>query len=329
MKQKVLSLLAAGDEYVSGEKISRELKISRTAVWKHIEALRQEGYVIDSVPRRGYKVLSAPDILFPGEIKTSLETKILGREIHHFHSVDSTNRVAKELAEEGAPEGTVVIAEVQTHGRGRMDREWLSPAGGIWMSAVLKPDLPPYRVQGITLVAAVAIVEAIKEVTGLDPMIKWPNDIYLEGKKICGILTEMKGEADRVHYIVIGIGVNVNNTFAGLKEEGLNAASLSMFVNMRVDRKKLVRSILFFLEEHYADYCSKGIASVLEAWRENNCTLGNHVVVKMGEREFAGIAEEITPEGGLLLRDETGGTRVFYSGEVTITSHGGYKERKV
>lgn len=246
-----------------------------------------------------------------------------GWKIHHFYSIDSTNRMAKELAEKGASEGTVVIAEEQTQGRGRMDRPWISAAGGIWMSLILKPQLPPYQIQGITLVASVAVVEAIKAVTGLKPLIKWPNDIYIEDKKVCGILTEMKGETDKVHYIVIGIGLNANNTFTGLEEKAPNAGSLCDFLNRQTDRKELVRSIFTTFEKAYLGYLKEGIAPVLELWRENNFTLGRQIVLRMGDREFAGVAEDITAEGGLLLRDDQGSAKVYYSGEVTVTGHGG------
>jgi BirA family biotin operon repressor/biotin-[acetyl-CoA-carboxylase] ligase len=324
VKQRILYLLKQ-NEYVSGEKISQELDISRTAVWKHVEALREEGYVIDSVPRRGYKVIHTPDILYPGEIKKGLETKTLGKEIHHFSLVDSTNRVARDLAEEGAPEGTVVLAEQQSQGKGRMDRRWHSPPGGIWMSVILKPRLSPYQVQGITLVAAVAVVEAVKEVTGLCPKIKWPNDIYIEGRKVCGILTEMKGETDRVEHVVIGIGLNVNNEFKESDEpvsEGSSPVSLSMLLSEPADRKELVREILFRLEKCYFRYVSEGISSLLELWRRNNFTLGSRIILKMGDKEFSGVAEDITPEGGLILRDHQGEKKVFYSGEVTVIGHG-------
>lgn len=335
MKQKVLSLLKE-DEYVSGEKISGILDISRTAVWKHIESLREEGYVIDSVPRRGYKVTLSPDFLYPGEIKKGLETQALGKEIHHFHQVDSTNRVAKDLAAEGAPEGTIVLAEEQSQGKGRMNRHWHSPPGGIWMSIILRPKLPPYQVQGITLVASVAVVEAIKEVTGLTPQIKWPNDIYIRGNKVCGILTEMQGEMDQVRNIVIGIGLNANNE-ANDKEsnnkdakeskdtesERYSAASLSMFFGEPVDRKELVRAILSWLEKFYFRYCSEGMEPLLELWRSNSFTLGMTIILSMGDKEFHGTAEDITAEGGLVLRDSQGNTKVFYSGEVTVIGHGG------
>jgi BirA family biotin operon repressor/biotin-[acetyl-CoA-carboxylase] ligase len=320
MRQKVLSLLSsAGKEYVSGEKISKTLGISRTAVWKHIEALRSEGYVIQSVPKRGYKLVSVPDVLYPAEVSQGLGTRVLGCKICHYHRVDSTNNAAKKLAEEGAPEGTVVIAEQQTKGRGRMNRSWHSPAGGIWMSVILKPRVPPYQVQGITLVAAVAVVNAIKKVTGLVPLIKWPNDIYLEGKKVCGILTEMKGEVDQVNYLIIGIGLNVNSDSRQLEKEASGAGTLAMYLGQNVDRKSLVREMLSQLETNYFHYCREGISSILNQWRQNSLTLGRNVVLKMGEKVFAGVAEDITPEGGLLLRDHHGRTKVFYSGEVTVT----------
>ena len=322
MKQKVLTLLcSSGSDYVSGEKISQALNISRTAVWKHMETLREEGYVIASVPRRGYKLVSGPDVLNPGELFKGLKTKSFGRDIRHYQSIDSTNTLARKLAEEGAQEGTVVLAEQQTQGKGRMDRQWLSPAGGIWMSIILKPQLPPYRVQGITLVAAVAVVNAIKKVTGLTSLIKWPNDIYIEGRKVCGILTEMKAEMDRVHYIVMGIGLNANNDLAGLDKEVPAAGALSMFLPGQADRKALVREILFQLEENYLEYCREGITSLLDLWRENNFTLGQPVVLKMGDQEFSGVAVDITPEGGLLLRDESGSTKVFYSGDVAVSGY--------
>lgn len=321
MKQKILFLLRDSKDYVSGEDISKKLNISRTAVWKHIEVLRQEGYVIDSLPRKGYKIVSVPDILYPWEIKKDLDTQVFGREIHHFQSVPSTNNVAKELAEDGAAEGTVIIAEEQTQGRGRMDRTWHSPAGGIWMSVILRPDLPPYRVQDITLVAAVAVVNAIKVSTGLDPMIKWPNDIYMGGRKVCGILTEMKGEADKVHYVVVGIGLNVNNDFAEAENDLQTAGSLKGIAHKQLDRKELVREILSCFEKNFSIYCREGLASILDLWRHNNITLGRNVILKIGDREFSGIAVDITSEGGLLLRDKQGRTKAFYSGEVTVTGH--------
>ncbi len=319
MKQRVLSLLkAAPGTYISGEEISQVLGITRSAVWKHMEHLREEGYVIDSVSRKGYKILSAPDLLYPAEILEGLDTKVFGREIHHFHEVDSTNNFAKKLAEEGAPEGTVVLAEEQIGGRGRLERAWQAPPGGIWMTAVLRPDIQPYLAPSLTLVAAVAVVQAVKAVTGLDLLIKWPNDVYLEGGKVCGILTEMKAEMDKVHYIVIGIGLNVNIDLAEFQKAAPDAGSLSAVLHRPVDRKKMTRELLSRLEDNYLVFCREGMDPLLEEWRKHNFTLGRTVVLKQGDRVFTGMAEDITPEGALLLRDEQGNTRPFYSGEVTV-----------
>lgn len=327
LKQRIISLLhSSPDTYISGEEISSVLGITRSAVWKHIEHLREEGYVIDSVSRKGYKIVSRPDILYPGEILKGLQTKVFGREIHHFPLIDSTNDRAKEIAETGAPEGTVVLAEGQTGGRGRMERPWKSPPGGIWMSVILRPPIPPHMVPGLTLVAAVAVVQGVKEVTGLKPLIKWPNDIYVEGRKICGILTEMKAEMDRVHHIVIGIGVNANVDPSELEKEAPNAGSLVMFLPQQVDRKKLVREILFQLEEYYLVFCGEGVLPILEVWRNNNFTLGHKVVLKQDDQEISGVAEDISPEGGLLLRDDKGEIRLFYSGEVTVIGHNAVRE---
>lgn len=329
VKQKILALLRSSPgEYVSGGRISQVLGITRSAVWKHVEHLREEGYVIDSVPRKGYKIISAPDFLYPGEILKGLDTEVFGRELYHAQKVDSTNNWAKKMAEEGVPDGTIFLAEEQAAGRGRMDRPWKSPPGGIWMSVVLRPGIQPYLAPGLTLVAAVAAVGAIKAVTGLDPLIKWPNDIYIGDKKVCGILTEMKAEMDRVNYIVIGMGINANIDVSTLGNAALTAGSLSMFLGGPVDRKQLVRELLSQLEDYYFRFRKDGMAPILDVWRKNNFTLGRYIILKQGGEEFKGVAEDITPEGGLLLRDEQGGTKVFYSGEVTVGSHSGIRNGK-
>lgn len=329
VKQKILAFLSASpEEYVSGGRISQVLGITRSAVWKHVEHLREEGYIIDSVPRKGYKIVSAPDFLYPREILKGLDTEVFGRELYHAQKVDSTNNWAKKMAEEGVPEGAIFLAEEQAGGRGRMDRPWESPPGGIWMSIVLRPDIQPYLAPGLTLVAAVAVVGAIKAVTGLGPLIKWPNDIFIEDRKVCGILTEMKAEMDRVNYIVIGMGINANIDISTLGNAAPTAGSLSMFLGSPVDRKRLVRGLLSQLEDYYFRFRKDGMAPILEAWRKDNFTLGRYIILKQGGEEFKGVAEDITPEGGLLLRDERGGTRVFYSGEVTVGGHYGIRNGK-
>ena len=199
MRETVLAVLKeSAERYVSGEELSNRLQVSRTAIWKHIGALRDEGYEIESSPRLGYRFVAVPDLLLPLEIGAHLKTQVLGKKIYHWREVDSTNRVARELAAEGEAEGAVMLAESQTVGRGRLGRAWSSPVGGVWLSLLLRPNLVPYKAQLITLMAAVAAVEATQAVAGIQPGIKWPNDLLINGKKVAGILTEVSAEMERV-----------------------------------------------------------------------------------------------------------------------------------
>jgi len=211
-KQQVLEeLRKRKGEYVSGEELSRRLGLSRTAIWKHIKALRRDGYQISACTRRGYTLLCIPDRLYPEEVTAGLKTTWLGRPFYYYEEVGSTNQVAKDLAEQGAPHGAAVLAEGQTSGRGRLGRGWLSPAGkGIWLSLVLRPRVAPWQLPQLSLLAAVGVASAIKEITGLEVGIKWPNDILSRGKKLCGILTEMRAEVEITQYVILGIGLNVN-----------------------------------------------------------------------------------------------------------------------
>jgi len=199
MKKSLLDFLVEG-RFVSGEKLASNLGISRTAVWKKINILRNFGYNIQSVKNKGYLLVSRPDIPIPEEIRTDLDSKIIGRKIHYFKEINSTNLYAKKLVHEGAQEGTVVVADIQLSGRGRKDRTWSSPSGGLWFSIVLYPQLPPEKGMIVTMTASVAVAQAIKEITGLNPNIKWPNDILLDNKKVCGVLTEIDAEIDRINY---------------------------------------------------------------------------------------------------------------------------------
>ena len=211
MQKKVLELLrSAGDGYISGEEIAGRLGVSRTAVWKHIRALKAAGYEIDSHARKGYTLLEAPDLLLPQEIQPKLQTRIVGKNMIHYDDIPSSNNEAKRLAQEGAPEGTVVVAEAQSTGKGRLSRGWYSPARkGIWFSVILRPPFLPQEAPKCTLLAAVAVVRAMKDM-GFPVGIKWPNDVLYEGKKLVGILTEMSAEMERINYVVIGTGINVN-----------------------------------------------------------------------------------------------------------------------
>ena len=219
MRSDVLELLRAAGGYVSGEKMAEQLGVTRAAVWKKIAALRDAGYDISSAPRSGYILRSAPDRLIEPEIVKGLQTKLVGREIICYDAVDSTNIVLKELARQGAENGTVVVADTQGTGRGRMERAFFSPPGkGIWVSILLRPDFLPQEAPKCTLMAAVAVAQAMEKF-GLRAAIKWPNDILHDGRKLVGILTEMSAEMDRVNYIVIGIGINVNIAEEDFPEE--------------------------------------------------------------------------------------------------------------
>jgi len=305
-------------KYVSGEKLSRELGVSRTAVWKHIGSLRDDGYVVESSPRRGYKLVSVPDLLMPAEIWEGLHTTVLGKQIHYSAEIDSTNRLARQLAIDGEPEGSVVLAEQQRTGRGRMGREWSSPTGGIWMSVILRPELAPYQVQALTLTAAVAAVEATYNATGVTPGIKWPNDLLLGKKKVAGILTEVSAEMERVNYLVLGIGLNANIPAKLFHGQLLGeATSLLAETGILVERTHWVRSFLETLERYYFLVLQEGFAAVFDSWRRYSVTLGQPVTVRIADRVVTGIATDIDSNGALQVKTDDG-IETFMAGEVSL-----------
>jgi BirA family biotin operon repressor/biotin-[acetyl-CoA-carboxylase] ligase len=247
MKDKLLSLLS--NDFISGERLARNLGVSRTAVWKQISSLKKSGYEIESIKNKGYRLISRPDTPFSEEVISGLSTDVVGREVHYFDKISSTNYFAKQLANKGAQDGTMVVADVQTKGRGRKDRAWSSPFGGLWFSVILYPRIPPERGMLVTMTVSVAVAQAIEEITGLRPVIKWPNDLLLKGKKVCGILTELDAEMDKINYMVVGIGINVNNEMD--KELRDMAISLKQIVG-QVPRVKLLRSVIKYLDNNYS-----------------------------------------------------------------------------
>jgi len=309
MRYEVLEVLRNNfGNFVSGEYLSAKLGITRTMIWKHIRALRDEGYVIQSSSGKGYMLESVPDILNTFEIKYGLNTKYIGSEIHCFNTIDSTNTYAKKIANEGCKDGTLVIAETQTAGKGRLGRTWKSKSKkGIWMSIVLKPEILPSRIQIITLAASVAVVHGIKKVTGISTGIKWPNDIISDGKKVCGILTEMSSEPDRVNYIVVGIGINVNHDAADFDDEIRHrAVSLKMLKSVYSDvpvenirRSDLIKAVISELEQLYEDIKNGRTKDVLNHWRRASLTLGKEIKVFSGGCEYRGTALDITDDGKL------------------------------
>ena len=319
MQKKVLALLrSAGDGYISGEEIAGRLGVSRTAVWKHIRALKAAGYEIESHARKGYSLLEAPDLLLPQEIQPKLQTKIVGKKMLHYEDIPSSNNEAKRLAQEGAPEGTVVVAEAQSTGKGRLSRGWYSPARkGIWFSVILRPPFLPQEAPKCTLLAAVAVVRAMKDM-GFPVGIKWPNDVLYEGKKLVGILTEMSAEMERINYVVIGTGINVNLWPEDFPEDVRDiATSLSMIGKRNIDRTELFIRILEALDDLYVIVAKDGFDEVLDEWRRYSVTLGQQVNVIGVKETFTGTAADIDDDGALLI-DTPEGRRKVLAGDVSI-----------
>lgn len=323
-RNAILDVLRAnGGTFVSGEDISHMLDVSRTAVWKHIQGLRREGYIIDSNPRQGYKLTATPDLLLPKEILHGLQTSRLGRTIYHFMTIDSTNQEAKRLAADGAAEGTIVIAEQQTSGRGRMSRPWFSPAtGGIWFSLILRPGVHPAQAAKFTFLGAVAVANAIRAVTGLAAEIKWPNDIHFQGRKLAGILTEMNAEMDAINFMVMGIGINVNIKTKDFPDDIREiATSLQRETTQNISRHVLLRNILQQLEALYNCIKADGFDPVFAAWRTMNCTLGHEISVSSANQQFIGMARDIDDEGALIVEKQGGGFERVIAGDISVRRH--------
>ena len=316
---RILELLRRQEGFLSGEDIGRELSITRAAVWKGIKKLREEGYEIEAVTNRGYRLTNPETMYNKRELEQGLKTKTMGQTIYFYEETDTTNNRARELALEGAPEGTLVVAEKQTAGRGRGGKVWESPLGsGIWMSLVLRPQIMPAEASVLTLLCGLATAEAIEAETGLSAGIKWPNDILINGKKAVGILTEMDCEMSEVHFVIPGIGINVN-TASFPPEIAEIATSLYLECGKTVSRRRLVHKVLERLEEHYETFLRTGsFAAMLEDYRKHCITLGKEVHV-LGREPFFAEALDITPEGELLVRRaDNGKEEVVFSGEVSI-----------
>ncbi|MDD5428544.1 MAG: biotin--[acetyl-CoA-carboxylase] ligase [Candidatus Omnitrophica bacterium] len=326
LDEKILSMLRHHtSSYVSGEDLCKAFDVSRAAIWKHMEKMREEGYSIEASPHLGYRLLGVPDRLVPSEIRWKLKTKVLGKEVISYKKVGSTNDVAYALAEKGLKEGVIILAEEQDKGKGRHGRSWTSPSrGGIYLSAILRPRITPNEIPKITLLAAVAAAKAIREVTGLQAMIKWPNDILVSGKKVCGILTEMKAEQDSVSFIVIGIGINCNTpvrqlpkSASSLREElGLHAR------DEHVPRLELVKKLIEKLEEDYFLLKKDGFRPIMEEWKHLTDMLGARVRVVLQNRAFEGLAHNIDPDGALIVRKDAGTLERISSGDIIMIRQG-------
>jgi BirA family biotin operon repressor/biotin-[acetyl-CoA-carboxylase] ligase len=315
------ALRAAGDAPVSGVDLSQKLGITRAAIWARIEELRALGYDISASPHLGYRLVSSPDLLHADDLMARLgRNSIIGRQIQVFDKTTSTNDVVEKLARDGVPEGAVVFAESQTHGRGRLGRTWHSPGRkGLWFSIVLRPDLRPQAATQLTVVSATALRRAIQTQTGLPAEIKWPNDILIRGRKVAGILTELNAELDRVKYLILGIGVDVSMGAGDFPAELRRVAtSLEAEAGRPIGRADLATAILRELDQDYARLTQGRFAAVAEEWAAHCRTLGQNVSIRIGERQIRGRAETLDETGALLLRTEHGRLERIIGGDVSL-----------
>ena len=319
MRDLILKELKNQD-HVSGEQLAKQFNISRTAIWKHVNELRKMGYEIESHPHYGYALVKSTDLLVPEEINFDLPTNVIGKRIMHLAEVDSTQNIADKLARDGAEEGTCVIAEKQTSGRGRKARNWASPfKDGVYISIILRPNLKPLHIIQIPLIAGVALVKAIQKTTNLEPSIKWPNDIFLSGRKVAGILTEVNCDIDTVHYIVLGMGINVNTRKSSLpKEVKAIATSLSEECGHEVSRVDFLKNLLLELENVYSDFVANGFENTGKQWMAYNNTIGSLITVNDGQNVFEGKAVRIDEDGFLIIQTEDGLTQRIISADVSL-----------
>ena len=306
IKDKILEkLIKNKGKPVSGEQLASELSVSRTAIWKHIKVLKDEGYMIDSSTNIGYSLNETPDTLAPGEIKAGLKTKVIGKDIKYFKETESTNIIAREIAA-SVGEGTIVIAESQTAGRGRMGRKWISPEGGIWLSIILKPRIEPVYAPRITLLAGVSVAKTMQGF-GLPAKIKWPNDVLINGKKVCGILTEIGAEVDIIDYLVVGIGIDANVDTGTFPEEFRdNSTSLEKEIGHKINRVEFVQKLLEEFEALYTKFQKDGFPHILEEWRNMSETIGQWVKITAQARTIYGEAIGVDNEGALIVETAEG-----------------------
>lgn len=324
MRNEILEYFRkANGNYVSGEQISRDLNVSRTAIWKHINILKSRGYIFESSTRKGYRLIYAPNLLTPLEIASVLHTETLGKKVVYFESTPSTNEEAKKIAREGAEEGTIVVAEEQTTGRGRLTRHFYSPfAKGIWFSVIFRPTFFPMEASKSTLLAAVGVCRGIRRLGLADAGIKWPNDILYHGKKLVGMLCEMSASMEKIDYIIMGIGINTGMINTGMKEKEFPEdfrGHATSFLNegVNVSRRDLLAAVLAELEAEYKLAQTEGFGRVLDDWRKLSVTLGEEVRVIFGNDNYTGKAVDIDDDGCLLV-DTGREVRRVMAGDVSI-----------
>lgn len=325
MKCSVLTALGRADGFVSGQELCGELQVSRTVVWKVINQLKEEGYEIESVPRKGYRILHRPDFVTAEEIESRLQTKWVGRPVRYCAVIDSTNNEARRLAEAGAPSGTLVVAEEQNQGKGRRGRSWvMAPGSAVAMTLLLRPEIAPTHASMLTLVMGIAVARACRSFCGVETKIKWPNDVVADGRKICGILTEMSSEIDYINYLVIGAGIN---TYVQDFPEELTrkAVSLHELTGSRPDRAGLIAECMRQFEICYENFLkTQDMSALRDEYNSLLAGIGGRVRVLEPGNEYDGVSEGINERGELLVRREDGTVEAVYAGEVSVRGIYGY-----
>ena len=323
MKTEILRILRHAEKSVSGQSLCKQLGVSRTAVWKVIQQLRDEGYEIEAVSNKGYRITKYPDVMTAAEIGSHLPKDSMFREIHFEPVTDSTNNAAKMLAEQGAPQGTVVVTECQEKGKGRRGRQWLSPEGtNIYMSFVLRPDIEPSKASMLTLAAALAVWESVHN-QGIDAWIKWPNDIVVDGRKLCGILTELSSQMEWINYIVVGIGINVHQKLFAedIKD---TATSMDMALGRAVRRSEVIADVLTAFEKYYQMFLqTEDLSLMLEMYNDHLVNIGREIRIITPRGSQTGVSGGID-ETGCLIVNIDGKTEHIMSGEVSVRGLYGY-----
>jgi len=319
MEDKILNELQQAADYISGEALSSSLNVSRAAIWKHIQNLKSKGYIIDGISNKGYKLISSPDLLNKSELLSLIKTSIIGKNIIHFDDIDSTNVKAKELAQNNIENGSIIIAEKQTLGSGRFNRKWVSPIGGLWFSLVLRPTIPPTEAPKITQIAAASIYKTLMDLNIIST-IKWPNDILLNDKKLCGILAEMKCDMDSVHYLILGVGMNINITENDFDESiKPTATSLKIEFNRNFERSKILSEFLNHFEILYNKFLNNlDLSETISICKSHSNIFGKQARLITYNSEEIVTCISLSDAGDLIVRDSLGNEKAVLTGEISF-----------
>ncbi len=307
-------------QYLAASSLSHRLSLSHAAIERHVDELRRQGYEIEAHPHLGYRFLSSPDVLLSREIRHGLQTSVMGRQVYSYRRVRSTNEVASRIAQRGGSEGTMVVAEEQTAGRGRLGRAWHSPPGvGLWFSLILRPKVDPGRISTLAICGALAVAETVYERTHLPVQVKWPNDVMVRERKLAGVLTETQAELSRVRFVILGVGINVNLKIQELPERLRHrATSIQEELGRSVCRLDLLRDLLRKFEQMYGQFQEHGLAPFLNRWQQLSSILGRRVRVRRGVYDISGLAVDIDPTGALVLEEDDGRRERLLAGDVTL-----------